>query len=116
MKNNKKWLAAPYTAWAAGFIIIPLLMIIYYAFTAQEGGGFTLSNFSEVFTSETMKALAAFSRTFPDKHHHMPAARLSAGHDPGREERESDQLYRADLYSPHVDEFFAAYLCLADSA
>ena len=57
MKNNKKWLAAPYTAWAAGFIIIPLLMIIYYAFTAQEGGGFTLSNFSEVFTSETMKAL-----------------------------------------------------------
>ena len=57
LKNNKKWLAAPYTAWAAGFIIIPLLMIIYYAFTAQEGGGFTLSNFSEVFTSETMKAL-----------------------------------------------------------
>ena len=29
---------------------------IYYH-TAQEGGGFTLSNFSEVFTSETMKAL-----------------------------------------------------------
>lgn len=58
LKNNKKWLAAPYTVWAAGFIIIPLVMIIYYAFTAQEGGGFTLSNFSEVFTAEVMKALA----------------------------------------------------------
>ncbi len=58
MKNNKKWLAAPYTVWAAGFIIIPLVMILYYAFTAQEGGGFTFSNFSEVFTTEVMKALA----------------------------------------------------------
>ena len=57
MKSKAKWLAAPYAFWAVGFIIIPLLMIIYYAFTAQEGGGFTFANFSEVFTAETMKAL-----------------------------------------------------------
>ena len=32
MKSNKlkKWLAAPYAVWAAGFIIIPLILILYY--------------------------------------------------------------------------------------
>ena len=57
MKNKRKWLAAPYGVWALGFIIIPLLMIVYYAFTSQEDGRFTLSNFSSVFTATTMKAL-----------------------------------------------------------
>ena len=58
MKNKRlKWLAAPYGVWAAGFIIIPLLMIVFYAFTSQETGGFTLSNFGGVFTGEVMKAL-----------------------------------------------------------
>ena len=57
LKNKSRYLAAPYAVWAAGFIIIPLFMIFYYAFTAQETGGFTLSNFSEVFTASTMKAL-----------------------------------------------------------
>ncbi len=57
MKNKIKWLAAPYGVWAVGFVIIPLVMIIYYAFTAQETGTFTLMNFSEVFTAEAMKAL-----------------------------------------------------------
>ena len=47
LKSNKlkKWLAAPYAVWAAGFIIIPLILILYYAFTGEEGG-FTLSNFA----------------------------------------------------------------------
>lgn len=58
LKKNAelKWLAAPYGVWAAGFIIIPLLMIFYYAFTDQETGAFTFANFSEVFTASTMKA------------------------------------------------------------
>ena len=40
LKSNKlkKWLAAPYAVWAAGFIIIPLILILYYAFTGEEGG------------------------------------------------------------------------------
>ena len=31
LKSNKlkKWLAAPYAVWAAGFIIIPLILILY---------------------------------------------------------------------------------------
>ena len=57
MKNKLKYLAAPYAVWAAGFIIIPMFMILYYAFTAQEGGGFTFANFGEVFSASTMKAL-----------------------------------------------------------
>ena len=57
MKNKLKYLAAPYGLWAAGFIIIPLFMMLYYALTAQEGGGFTFANFAEVFSRATMKAL-----------------------------------------------------------
>ncbi len=57
LKNKKTLLAAPYAVWAVGFILIPLFMILYYAFTAQENAAFTFSNFSEVFTEETMKAL-----------------------------------------------------------
>ena len=58
MKSNKlkKWLAAPYAVWAAGFIIIPLILILYYAVTGEKGG-FTLSNFAYVATKENIKAL-----------------------------------------------------------
>ena len=44
MTNKKSlWLSGPYLVWIAGFIILPLLVIAYYAFT-KEGGGITLSN------------------------------------------------------------------------
>lgn len=56
LKNNKKWLSAPYSIWAVGFTIIPLLMIVYYAFTTDEGG-FTIGNLSQITVPETMKAL-----------------------------------------------------------
>ncbi len=58
MKNNmRKWLAAPYSVWAAGFIIIPLFVILYYAFTTEDTAGLTLANFSYVLTKENLKAL-----------------------------------------------------------
>lgn len=57
MKNKRKYLAGPYAFWAVSFIIIPLLLVVWYAFTAQEGGGFTLRNFREVFAADTMKSL-----------------------------------------------------------
>lgn len=57
LKNNtRKWLAAPYSVWAVGFIIIPLFVILYYAFTSEEGT-LTLANFSYVLTKENLKAL-----------------------------------------------------------
>ena len=58
LKNNmRKWLAAPYTVWAAGFIILPLFVSLYYAFTTEDATGLTLANFSYVLTKENLKAL-----------------------------------------------------------
>lgn len=37
-------LSAPYVLWCIGFIILPLVMIVYYGLTARDGGGFTLEN------------------------------------------------------------------------
>lgn len=37
-------LSTPYVLWCIGFIILPLVMIVYYGLTARDGGGFTLDN------------------------------------------------------------------------
>ena len=42
MKKNKLALfSAPYVLWMAVFVVIPILMIVVYAFSSS-GGGFTL--------------------------------------------------------------------------
>ena len=43
----KKILAAPYIVWMAIFVIVPLGMVFYYAFTNADGG-FTLDNIVKV--------------------------------------------------------------------
>lgn len=40
---NRKWLATPYAIWALGFIVLPLIMVIYYGVT-NGAGEFTWSN------------------------------------------------------------------------
>ena len=47
-------LNAPYVVWAAIFIIVPLLIVIYYAFTDKSGA----------FTFENIMALADYKDTF----------------------------------------------------
>jgi spermidine/putrescine transport system permease protein len=42
MSSRKYW-AGPYVIWAAGFILLPLLMVVWYGLTA-ENGSFTLEN------------------------------------------------------------------------
>ena len=37
MNNKKQLLAGPYLVWIIGFILLPLVMIVYYAFTNQSG-------------------------------------------------------------------------------
>lgn len=54
--NKRKLLAGPYLIWAIGFIILPLLMIIYYGLTSPDGG-FTLENLSAIGDSIHYKAL-----------------------------------------------------------
>ena len=44
---RRKLLAAPYLVWMAVFVIVPLIMVAYFAFTTQEGT-FTLDNVANV--------------------------------------------------------------------
>lgn len=54
--KSRKILSGPYLFWAVSFIIIPLLIVVYYGFTAKEGG-FTLTNIAQITTPENLKAL-----------------------------------------------------------
>lgn len=54
--NKRKLLSGPYLLWALGFIILPLLMIIYYGLTASDGS-FTLENLLAIGDSIHYKAL-----------------------------------------------------------
>lgn len=46
-RNRKKAFAYPYIIWMALFVIIPILLVMVYAFT-KAGIGFTLENFSGI--------------------------------------------------------------------
>ncbi len=46
-KNLNPLICAPYTVWSVIFIVVPLLMVAYYAFT-DKTGGFTLANVAEL--------------------------------------------------------------------
>lgn len=54
--KSKKALSGPYLFWAISFIIIPLIIIVYYGFTAIDGS-FTFSNIAQITTPENLKAL-----------------------------------------------------------
>lgn len=47
MKSNSKLLSAPYTVWMTIFIVLPMLLVGYFAFT-DRGGRFTLENILSV--------------------------------------------------------------------
>lgn len=54
--KEKCVLTAPYLVWMGGFVVIPLLLILYYAFTTK-GGAFTFSNVVEILRWENYKPL-----------------------------------------------------------
>ncbi len=54
--KTKKWLSYPYALWMGIFVIVPLFIIIYYGFTAKEGG-LTLSNLALIMDPINLKAL-----------------------------------------------------------
>jgi spermidine/putrescine transport system permease protein len=54
--KSSRFLATPYLVWSLGFIIIPLCLIIYYAFTTAEGN-FTLANVADIISYVNIKAL-----------------------------------------------------------
>lgn len=64
MKNKLSWLAGPYVLWMALVVIVPILLVVVYAFTtsgetAADIGGFTLDNFSRMGTYAVI-----FARSF----------------------------------------------------
>jgi spermidine/putrescine transport system permease protein len=50
---SRKQLIIPYGLFLALFVVLPLLFIVYYAFTDGSTGAFTLSNFGKFLTSGT---------------------------------------------------------------
>lgn len=52
---NKKSLAYPYLIWAAIFIIVPLILIVYFSF--EKEGAFTLANYRKFIEPAYMKSL-----------------------------------------------------------
>lgn len=53
---GKQLLAGPYMVWIIGFILLPLLLILYYAFT-NSSGSFTFANIISIFHKVHLKAL-----------------------------------------------------------
>ena len=51
-KLSSKMTIAPYTIWMAIFVIIPIIIVIYYAFT-DANGTFTLANLGSIVTFKT---------------------------------------------------------------
>ncbi len=47
MKSNSRLLSAPYTVWMTVFIVLPVLLVGYFAFT-DKSGSFTLENMLSV--------------------------------------------------------------------
>lgn len=58
LSNTKKikWLSYPYLLWMTGFIIIPLIMVVYYGLTSDEGS-ITLANIALITDAVNQKAL-----------------------------------------------------------
>jgi spermidine/putrescine transport system permease protein len=54
--KSSRWLSGPYLIWMIGFILIPLLVIVYYGLI-DENGSFTLANVAAVLRKEHLKAL-----------------------------------------------------------
>ncbi len=46
---KRKWLTAPYIVWMLLFTLIPLGIVIYFAFTDSVTGAFTFANISGIF-------------------------------------------------------------------
>jgi len=55
-KLKQQLLAGPYLVWIIGFIILPLAMILYYAFF-NEDGSFTLENIATITDPVNLKAM-----------------------------------------------------------
>ncbi len=56
MFKSKKLFAGPYMLWIVGFTVLPIVMILYYAFTKSDGS-FTMRNITSIAEPIHLKAL-----------------------------------------------------------
>ena len=62
-KNNSafllktRWLSLPYSIWMIGFIVIPLIMIVYYGLTSRVDNLFTLDNIRLIMDPVNLRAM-----------------------------------------------------------
>ena len=70
---KREFLTGPYIVWIIGFIVLPILMIVYYGVT-DSSNSFTLANIIAIAEPIHMKACTGL---YCD----LPAALLSAGYD-----------------------------------
>ena len=54
--KGTRYLALPYLVWMTGFIVIPLLLVVYYGLT-DKSGAFTLGNLTEMLVWENYRPL-----------------------------------------------------------
>ena len=113
--KNKRLLAGPYLFWSVSFVVIPLLVIVYYAFTSDEGS-FTFSNLAQITTPENLKALGmsillSFLSTAICLILAYPLAMILS-----QKQVNQIKFYCAGLYSANVDELSSPYTGMADIA
>ena len=92
MKFSRKTLGIPYALFLLLFVVIPLVVLFYYAFTNGQGQ-FTLHNLIGFFTDRDHRSEHARNPVLQlfDRHLHdfgMPADRLSGRLYPGYQQTE----------------------------
>lgn len=60
LRFSRKHLSVPYAVFLLGFVVAPLLVVLYYAFTNGEGR-FTMENFVNFFTSQNTIGTLCYS-------------------------------------------------------
>ena len=78
---TRKYLCLPYGIFMFVFIVMPLIILLLYAFSVKDGTGglsfeFTFDNFASVFKSDNLAMLGAAHRTY--HYADMPYYRISS--------------------------------------
>ena len=105
--KSKSLYATPYLVWIIGFIILPMLMVFYYAFTNMNGS-FTWNNLSNVTSHVHIAAfilslLLAFFYYF-----NMSTSCLSFGTYFKKYEYKAPTHDSFYFHAPYVDELFTS--------
>ena len=122
---SRKLLAIPYGLFLFLFVLIPLLIIVYYAFT-DGNGSFTLKNFREfqqqrgrsyrIFYLQHLQDDRAKPLYFDSQHYRLPLYRLSRRLYHSQLQIENQIGAAAFVCRSHVDKFCIAYKCVAGTA